>query len=30
VSGWCDKEIAKERLSKEEKERVMQRITYHK
>jgi 3-hydroxybutyryl-CoA dehydrogenase len=29
VVSWCDKEIQKERLTPEEKEQVIKRITYH-
>ena len=29
ISSWCDKEIQKERLTAEEKEHVLSRITYH-
>lgn len=29
ISKWCDKEIQKERLTGEEKEAVLSRITYH-
>lgn len=29
IKGWCQKEIAKERLNEEEKLRVIDRISYH-